>query len=111
NVVAIGVTFAWLFSMTLLPALVLLMPSGVSASVVDSRATHGGMSKLSALVIRHHRPLLYAGSALVILFSLLVPRNTLNDVWAEYFDKSTLQRQSSDYARAHLTSTNSVAFS
>src|SRR5690606_4218094 len=85
NVVAIGVTFAWLFSMTLLPALVLLMPSGVSASVVDSRATHGGMSKLSALVIRHHRPLLYAGSALVILFSLLVPQNTLNDVWAEYF--------------------------
>lgn len=111
NVVAIGVTFAWLFSMTLLPALVLLMPSGVSASVVDRRATHGGMSKLSTVVIRYHRPLLYTGSALVILFSLLVPQNTLNDVWAEYFDKSTVQRQSSDYARAHLTSTNSVAFS
>jgi len=111
NVVAIGVTFAWLFSMTLLPALVLLMPSGVSTSVVNSTATHGGMAKLSAFVTSHHRPLLYGGSALVILFTLLVPQNTLNDVWAEYFDESTVQRQSSDYARAHLTSTNSVAFS
>lgn len=111
NIVAIGVVFAWLFSMTLLPALVLLLPSGVSAAIVDSKTTHGGMSTLSALVIRHHRALLYGGSTLVILSSLLVPQNTLNDVWAEYFDKSTVQRQSSDYARAHLTSTNSVAFS
>lgn len=111
KVVAIGVSFAWLFSMTLLPALVLLLPSGIDQRAIAPQDSHSAMSRLAAFVTRRHRPLLYVGAALVIGFTLLVPQNTLNDVWAEYFDKSTVQRQSSDYARAHLTSTNSVAFS
>ena len=113
NVVAIGVAFAWLFSMTLLPALLLLLPSSVAPDTPTRPETNqpSAMAGIANLVIRHYRTLLYSGTALVIGFALLVPQNRLNDVWAEYFDESTVQRQSSDYVRAHLTSVNNVAFS
>lgn len=113
NIVAIGVAFAWLYSMTLLPAMMLLLPSSamVESSTVDTAPTNRTMSSISDWVIHHYRPLLYSSSALVIAFALLVPTNTLNDVWADYFDHSTIQRQSSDYVRTHLTSVNNVAFS
>jgi len=114
NIVAIGVAFAWLYSMTLLPVLMLLLPSSVAPDTTtdddNTRAT-ATTDSLASWVIRHYRPLLYSGSALVIAFALLVPRNTLNDVWAEYFDETTVQRQSSDYVRHTLTSVNNVAFS
>lgn len=112
NVVSIGVVFAWLFSMTLLPAIVLLLPSKAAQPVTtaDSKK-HEKMPRLAQWVIRHYRPLLYSSTVLVIGFSLFAPTNQLNDVWSEYFDKSTVQRQSSDYTRTHLTSVNSIAFS
>ncbi len=113
NIVAIGVAFAWLFSMTLLPALMLILPTRVAPnhSVETRTAASPATAALADWVIHHYRPLLYSGSALVIAFALLVPNNTLNDVWAEYFDETTVQRQSSDYARTHMTSVNNVAFS
>ncbi|MDF1781759.1 MAG: MMPL family transporter [Alcanivoracaceae bacterium] len=111
NLVAIGVTFAWLFSMTLLPAIVLLLPTGVKQVEKNGTEKPEAMSRLAAWVTKHYRPLLYSGSAVVVVFALLVPQNKLNDVWAEYFAKSTVQRQSGDYARAYLTSVNNVAYS
>tara|TARA_R110002073_G_scaffold8371_1_gene46305 strand:+ start:175932 stop:178313 length:2382 start_codon:yes stop_codon:yes gene_type:complete len=111
NLVAVGVLFAWLYSMTILPALMLLLPSSVKATNESKTQNNAGMNSLANWVIKHYRPLLFSGTAVVILFAALVPRNELNDVWAEYFDKSTIQRQSSDYVRAHLTSVNNVSFS
>lgn len=111
NLVAVGVLFAWLYSMTILPALMLLLPSSVKATNESKTQNNAAMNSLANWVIKHYRPLLFSGTAVVILFAALVPRNELNDVWAEYFDKSTIQRQSSDYVRAHLTSVNNVSFS
>jgi predicted RND superfamily exporter protein len=111
NLVAVGVLFAWFYSMTVLPAIMLLLPSSVKPTAEGQTANNASMNQLANWVIKHHRPLLFSGTAVVILFAALVPRNELNDVWAEYFDKSTIQRQSSDYVRTHLTSVNNVSFS
>ena len=109
NVVAIGVFMAWLYSIVLLPALMVLLPSSVSESAVGSYGNRQ-LSGIAEAVIRHYRPMLYTGIAVVAVAAILIPRNELNDVWSEYFDESTVQRQSSDYTREHLTTSNSISF-
>lgn len=109
NIVAIGVAMAWLFSIVLLPALMMLLPSSVADHAVGSYGNRQ-LSGIAEGVIRHYRPMLYSGIAIVIGAALLIPQNELNDVWSEYFDESTVQRQSSDYTREHLTTSNSISF-
>mgnify|MGYP003700170875 CR=1 FL=1 len=110
NIVAIGVALAWLYSVILLPALMMLLPSGVAPRVQDGSYGDPRLRKLAEVVISRYRPILVTGLSLVVLAALFIPRNELNDVWSEYFDESTVQRQSSDYAREHLTSPNSISF-
>lgn len=108
NIAATGVLAAWFLSMTLLPALVAILPMRVP------RATHRARSRmddLADLVVSRRRPLLWGGATVGLLLTALLPLNTLNDQFVNYFDESTAFRQDSDFAMEHLSGLYQIDFS
>lgn len=107
NVVAMGVVIAWVFAVTLLPAITVLLPIRVNIRE-KQQATQ---SRLADFVIKRRHSLFMVMLIAIVVTTSFLPSNRLNDVWAEYFDKSMEVRQNSDLIRARLTSPNSIEFS
>lgn len=108
NVVAIGVFAAWLFSIALLPALVMLLPFNIKAHKV--KESHG-TDFIANFVIRRRVPIFIVSSVLIVTTTSFLFDNRLNDVWAEYFDERTEVRVHSDFVRENLTTNNTISFS
>ncbi|PVZ70477.1 efflux RND transporter permease subunit [Pelagibaculum spongiae] len=108
NTVAIGVTVAWLMSITLLPALMMILPIRVSGR--DEQASHS-MEVFADWVIAHSKKLLPLSLVLIIATVAFMPANKLYDNWAEYFDESLLIRQVNDYTKANLTGLATIEYS
>jgi len=89
---AIGVMIAFVFSITILPALLRVLPLTVAVAPEH----HGGMEKLGDWVVTHHKVLLPVTAVIMLAFTALVPQNQLNDEATKYFDTSTDFRQSVD---------------
>ncbi len=98
NITAVGIGAAWIYSVTLLPALISVLPYSVRQADGKewSRRT---MDSLADFVIRRHRALFVAiglGTLAVIAF---IPTTRFNDQWVEYFDESIEFRTDSDKAQ------------
>ena len=101
NISAVGIAAAWLFSVTLLPALVALMPIKVKKRDAPEWSQRA-MGGLADFVIINRRKLLVgigAASAVVIAF---IPTINFNDQWVEYFDESIEFRIDSDRVKQHF---------
>jgi predicted RND superfamily exporter protein len=107
NIVAIGVVAAWIFSIWLLPALIMSLPIRVKTR--DNSATRW-TSTLANFVIMHAKKILPISLILMAACIVFLPKNELNDVWVEYFDPSMRQRQSADFTRARLTGLGHISF-
>ncbi len=95
-----GALFAWLLSMSLFPALLALMPMGISKSVgTQSRI----MSQFADWVIIRRRTLLVVMLGVTVTATALLPRFTFNDRFVEYFDERMDFRVASDWASDNLT--------
>ncbi len=86
NLVALGVFTAWLSAITLLPAVVTLLPAGVSKK---ARVRIDPMPGLAAWVIRHYKLILVSGFVSLIVGASCIPLNRLNDSWSTYLSKRT----------------------
>lgn len=100
NISAMGVMFAWIFSMTLLPALVTLLP--VSSKKRRAYGTEV-IDKFADWVIRKRRILMPVMSVIIVALVLMIPRNELNDVFVNYFDERIEFRTDTDYVVDNLT--------
>ncbi len=95
-----GALFAWIFSMSLFPALLTLMPMGASKSVdMQSRI----MGRFADWVILRRKPLLLIMLGVALTSTALLPRFTFNDRFVEYFDERMDFRVASDWASDNLT--------
>lgn len=101
NIAAMGVAFAWFYALTLLPALVTLLPSGNKAG----RRAYGReiMDRFSDWVIRNRRRLMPIMSLAIIVLVICIPRNQLNDVFVHYFDHRIDFRTDTDFVVDNLT--------
>ncbi len=99
NIAAIGVAIAFVLSITFLPAAVAILPATGRHDIAGTDY----MVKFGEFVIRHKKALLYGNSVMIIVLAALVPRNELNDVFVNYFDKTIEFRRDSDYTAKHLT--------
>ncbi len=108
NVVAIGVMAAWLFTITLLPSLMLILPVRVHKEHTEQV---GAMKRLADWVIANRVLSFVVTGALIVTAASFLPKNELYDVWAEYFSDRTEIRRDTDFLRAHLAGMNSVEFS
>ena len=109
NITAFGVMVAWLYSMTVLPALVSVFRNPV-------RVQHAGFMErtvgaLGRFVAARHRPILAVTSLVVVALSLSVGRLQVNDRYHEYFAESLPIRQGTDFGIQHLTGPYTATFS
>ncbi len=108
NITAIGVIYAFFLAVFFLPALMAVLP--VRAKTIDtSKAT--AMDKLSAFVVGNRKPLLWGMSAIMIGLAIMAPKNELNDVFVNYFDKSVPFRAETDHITEKLSGMYLVDFS
>lgn len=99
NFTAIGVTAAWFFSVTFLPAFVSVVPYRV-------RPRRSGrlpsMEVFAEWLIARKTPVFYGMVAVVVLAAAFIPRIELNDVFVKYFDQSIEFRRDTDFATENL---------
>ena len=108
NISATGVCLAWMLSMTLLPALVAILPVRVRLRSVQNVSR---MDRLADLVIARRRPLFWGAGVVALVLISLVPLNSLNDQFVNYFDESMAFRQDSDFATERLSGLYQIDFS
>ena len=111
NIVAIGVIAAFLLTITVLPAVVMILPVRIKALAQDEDHPPQWTEKLSHFVIAKRRSLLWCTSLLTVLMISFVPRNEINDEFVKYFDKSMDFRQATDFASENLVGPYTIEYS
>jgi len=109
NIVAIGVAGAWLFSVWLLPALVVALPFKVKA-LDKHEQVNSWPKKLANGIIKRSKLILISSITIMAMLISFLPQNELNDVWVEYFDESMRAREAADFTRARLTGLGNISF-
>jgi predicted RND superfamily exporter protein/cytochrome P450 len=109
NIVAFGVMVAFLLSITLLPAIVSLLP------IKPGKAPDASirfMRVWSELVIQHSKKILFIGlSSILLLVALGLPKNELNEMFTEYMDESFSFRQANDYLNENIGGLHRLLYS
>jgi predicted RND superfamily exporter protein len=101
NITAIGITAAWLLSITFLPALLSLLPLKFRAkNVADGKRQ--AMDRLADFVIQNRQRLLVGVGVVTLALVAFIPTLKLNDQWIEYFSENIEFRTDSDKALAHF---------
>jgi len=108
NIVAIGVAAAFVFSVTFLPALMLMLPVRVKAGTTRKAQA---MDRLAEFVVTRRKPLFWAMGVVVIALVTFIPRNELNDEFIKYFDKTIDFRNATEFATANLTGIYTIDYS
>ena len=108
NLVLIGISAAYLLSVTAFPAVVLLLPaSRATPSVIQNFS----MDRFIRFVVRRRTVLLWSGLALTAITALAIPRNELDDEFLKYFDRSVPFRVDNDFITTHLTGVYQIEYS
>jgi len=108
NITSMGVTAALIFSLSLLPALMSILPVNVKQS---SNRFAGKMDNIAIFVIGKQRPILLGAIAVSAVLLSFVPQNTLDDNFVSYFDESISFRTDSDFVNENLTGIYQLQYS
>jgi predicted RND superfamily exporter protein len=101
NITAVGIGAAWLFSITLLPALISILPYKVKQTIGDDRGERT-MASIAEFVIGKPRRILFGLGAATLLLVTFIPSIEFNDQWTQYFDQRVEFRRDTDQALQHL---------
>ncbi len=101
NITAVGILAAWIFSITVLPAALSLLPYRVQEQQGTEWSVRA-MDRLSEFVIRRYRSLLVGVGVPALLLIAFIPTLDFNDQWVEYFDERIEFRVDSDNAMNHF---------
>ena len=101
NITAVGIFAAWIFSLTVLPAALSLLPYKVREQS-GTEWSQRTMDKLSEFVIRRYRGLLVGVGVPTLVLIAFIPTLDFNDQWVEYFDERIDFRVDSDQAMEHF---------
>jgi len=111
NMTAVGILAAWVVSITILPAIVSLLP--VKFKVTEKRTGLGSrfIERVADFVIARYRATLMLCGTIAIALTAMVPTIDLDDQWTKYFDERIEFRRDSDFAVAHLGGLYPIEFS
>ena len=109
NLTALGVIFAWIFSMTLLPALVAILP--VKQPHENGNRVNAWLARLSEMLLARHRPILAGMAVATVGLSFAVTTLEVNDQFLEYFSPKLEIRRASDFGIENLTGFYNASFS
>ncbi len=108
NFVAFGIIASFLLSVTLLPALLSLLPVRAPK---PRRLAGLSMRVIADFTLRYRKPLLWVWAGIVCAMMLAVPRNELNDVLVHFFDKGVEFRQDTDFMDERLSGNTLLEYS
>ena len=108
NFVAFGVFCAFVYSMTLLPALLSILPLRVSAAQTAKSAF---IDRFADFVIARRKLLLWSFALISVVLIAGIPRNELTDNWTRYFDDRYEFRRDTDYVIENLTGLDLLEYS
>lgn len=100
NITAMGVVYAFILSVTFLPAMISVLP--VHPRERKTRGAHL-MDAIAEFVIRNRNQLLFGVGGLIVVLTALAPRNALNDNFVQYFDERVEFRRATDKVAENLT--------
>ncbi len=109
NMTAMGVTAAWIYSATFLPAFLAVVPLKARQRPAEGR--NDAMERLGEFVLFHRRKLLWIMLALVVGLGAWIPRIELNDQFVNYFEPSIPFRVDTDFAMENLSGIYQLEFS
>ncbi len=99
NIVAMGVVAAFLFSVSFLPAFMMLIPLGAPRERVQVQKL---MQRLAEFVIRHRIPLFWGNLGVIIGLAACIPFNQFGDNYVEYFDEHIRFRKDAEFVNERL---------
>jgi predicted RND superfamily exporter protein len=108
NIVAIGVFFAFLLSITLLPALMMVLPVTTKSK---EKKKGKDMQWLANFVINNRKLLLVTNGIIALVLISFIPKNEINDEFVKYFDETIEFRRASDFLNENLGGTYNIEFS
>lgn len=108
NIVAMGVIFAWLLSVSFLPAVMTILPVKVK---LKDELDNSAIKRLTEWVIRYRKRLLIVNGIVAISVIAFIPLNQLNDEFVKYFDESTAFRQATDFQSKNMGGIYNIEFS
>ena len=97
NLSALGVMIACLLSVSLLPALLNLLPVKRLAPTTNESEKVTFMDKLGDFVVNNRKALLPVSTLVIVVAAALIPLNKVNDESVKYFDTSNEFRQAADF--------------
>jgi len=98
NITAVGIGAAWLYSITLLPAMISILPYRIKQSD-GSEWSQRVMDRLADAVIGNYRKLFVGVGIAALGLIAFIPTIDFNDQWVEYFDERIEFRTDSDEAQ------------
>ena len=108
NFVAFGVGCAFLYTLTLLPAVLSLLPLHAPRARAEG---HPFFDRLGGFVVARRRVLLGSVALVTLALATGVPRIELTDNWTRYFDDRYEFRRHTDFVVGNLTSLNTLEYS
>ena len=108
NFVAFGVLCAFVYSMTLLPALLSVLPLRASVAQTEQCTF---LDRLADFVIARRTFLLWFFALVVAVLITGISRNELTDNWTQYFDDRYEFRRDTDYIIENLTGLDVLEYS
>lgn len=100
NMVATGVMVAFVFSVTLFPALLMILPVKVKVRKEEDR---DWTRSLAAFVTSKRKVLLPGMTVIILILIAFLPQNKLNDDFVKYFDTTVPFRQATDFMQDNLS--------
>ncbi|WP_180796713.1 efflux RND transporter permease subunit [Vibrio parahaemolyticus] len=107
NLSALGVMVACFLSVTLLPALLKLLP--IHVKMETSQDQKHVMDRLGNFVVSQRRALLPLSVAVIVVCASLIPLNKVNDESVEYFGQRNEFRQAADFMEERISGMTNIS--
>ncbi|HCE4629071.1 TPA: MMPL family transporter [Vibrio parahaemolyticus] len=107
NLSALGVMVACFLSVTLLPALLKLLP--IHVKMETSQDQKHAMDRLGDFVVSQRRALLPLSVAVIVVCASLIPLNKVNDESVEYFGQRNEFRQAADFMEERISGMTNIS--
>ncbi|TON85936.1 RND transporter [Vibrio parahaemolyticus] len=107
NLSALGVMVACFLSVTLLPALLKLLP--IHVKMETSQDQKHVMDRLGNFVVSQRRALLPLSVVVIVVCASLIPLNKVNDESVEYFGQRNEFRQAADFMEERISGMTNIS--
>ena len=108
NLVALGMLFAFIYSVTILPIMLSILPLRTASPRIRM---HPFLDRLGDFVVARRKLLLWSGILVVAALAAGVSRNEFSDNWLHHFDDRYTFRTDTDFIIENLTGLDQLEYS